>query len=187
MNGKAADGAMKGTAAMSLDFGRVAAGPENAAGIAINPLFAHPTVAVAAATAIAFGLTTQMAGAFLGALQGVMTASRQFADALERQAGEGAAVTSREAPAEPKAQEKPARKATAARGKADDLKRISGIGPKLETVLNDKGIFRFTDIAAWSDADVQCFDDEFGFGGRIIRDDWVGQAKALGKTGSVRK
>ena len=187
MNGKAADGAMKGTAAMSLDFGRVAVGPENTAGIAINPLLAHPAAAVAAATAIGFGLTTQMASAFFGALQGAMAASRQFADALERPVGAGTVAAGRKAQAEPKAQGKPARKAKAAVGKADDLKRISGIGPKLETVLNDKGILRLTDIAAWSDADVQRFDDELGFGGRIIRDDWVGQAKALGKTGSVRK
>ncbi|MNL83513.1 NADH dehydrogenase subunit E [compost metagenome] len=46
-------------------------------------------------------------------------------------------------------------------------------------MLNGKGIRRFADIAAWSDADVARFDDDLGFGGRILRDDWVKQAKAL--------
>ncbi|WP_246662656.1 hypothetical protein [Rhizobium sp. P44RR-XXIV] len=63
--------------------------------------------------------------------------------------------------------------------KADDLKRISGVGPKLEQVLNGRGIQRFADIAAWSDADIVRIDAELGFDGRIRRDDWVGQAKAL--------
>lgn len=63
--------------------------------------------------------------------------------------------------------------------KTDDLKRISGIGPKLEQVLNGRGIKRYVDIAAWSDADIERIDAELGFDGRIRRDDWIGQAKAL--------
>ena len=63
--------------------------------------------------------------------------------------------------------------------KADDLKMISGIGPKLQQVLNERGIRTFLDIASWTDADVARLDNELGFNGRIVRDDWVGQAKAL--------
>jgi NADH-quinone oxidoreductase subunit E len=48
-------------------------------------------------------------------------------------------------------------------------------------VLNGKGIRRFADIAALSEADVARLDAEFGLSGRIARDDWVGQAKALVK------
>jgi len=61
----------------------------------------------------------------------------------------------------------------------DDLKRISGIGPKLEQVLNGRGIFRFADMAALSKAEVERLDSELGLGGRVVRDDWIGQAKAL--------
>ena len=43
------------------------------------------------------------------------------------------------------------------------------------------GIRRYAQIAAWSDKDVQRVDDQLGFGGRIGRDDWVEQAKALMK------
>ncbi|MBW9066223.1 NADH:ubiquinone oxidoreductase [Rhizobium herbae] len=64
---------------------------------------------------------------------------------------------------------------------ADDLKRISGIGPKLEQVLNGMGVRRYADIAAWSDKDVKRFDAQLGFGGRIVRDAWVEQAKTLMK------
>lgn len=70
----------------------------------------------------------------------------------------------------------PARKARTVK---DDLKQLSGVGPKLEQVLNGKGVNRFADIAAWSDEDVRRIDAELGFDGRIGRDDWVGQAKAL--------
>lgn len=63
----------------------------------------------------------------------------------------------------------------------DDLKQISGVGPKLEQVLNSMGIRRYADVALWSDKDVQRIDAQLGFGGRIARDGWVEQAKALMK------
>jgi len=78
--------------------------------------------------------------------------------------------------------EKPKRQKAAARAvetQADDLKQISGIGPKLEQVLNGMGIRRYADVASWSEKDVQRFDAQLGFGGRIARDRWVEQAKAL--------
>lgn len=74
---------------------------------------------------------------------------------------------------------KPATTRTTKRGKNDDLKKISGIGPKLEQLLNDKGVKRYADIARWGEADITRFDAELGVSGRIERDDWVGQAKAL--------
>lgn len=77
-------------------------------------------------------------------------------------------------------EQKPAKAATRKKaGKPDDLKRISGIGPKVEQVLNGMGVTRFADIAAWTADDIAKFDTELGFSGRIERDDWVGQAKAL--------
>ena len=65
-------------------------------------------------------------------------------------------------------------------GGADDLKLIKGVGPKLETVLNDIGIYHYAQIASWSDAQVAWADENLvGFKGRVSRDDWVTQAKAL--------
>jgi predicted flap endonuclease-1-like 5' DNA nuclease len=64
-------------------------------------------------------------------------------------------------------------------GKADDLKRIKGVGPKLEGVLNKLGVFHFDQIAAWKAKDVVVVDGRLNFKGRIKRDTWVKQAKLL--------
>ena len=71
-------------------------------------------------------------------------------------------------------------------GKADDLKLISGVGPKLEKTLNGLGFFHFAQIAKWKKADVAIVDDELSFKGRIERDDWIKQAKALAKNKAGR-
>ena len=62
---------------------------------------------------------------------------------------------------------------------ADDLKRISGVGPKLETTLNEMGFWHFDQIAKWSDDEVSWVDSRLKFKGRIRRDDWIAQAAAF--------
>jgi len=65
-------------------------------------------------------------------------------------------------------------------GGADDLKLIKGIGPKLEKLLNSKGIFHYDQIAGWAASDIAWVDDNLvGFKGRASRDAWVDQARAL--------
>ncbi len=66
-------------------------------------------------------------------------------------------------------------------GKADDLKLISGVGPKLEKTLNGLGFWHFSQIAKWKKTDVAVVDNELTFKGRIERDDWIKQAKVLAK------
>ncbi|MEO8740023.1 MAG: hypothetical protein ABI537_10010 [Casimicrobiaceae bacterium] len=62
----------------------------------------------------------------------------------------------------------------------DDLKLIVGIGPVLERMLHSQGISSFRQIARWTDRDVADFDARFPeFPGRIVRDQWVTQARAL--------
>ena len=69
---------------------------------------------------------------------------------------------------------------------ADDLKEIKGVGPKLETLLHDLGIYHFDQIAGWSAAEVAWMDDNLkGFRGRVSRDDWIGQAKILAAGGET--
>lgn len=64
-------------------------------------------------------------------------------------------------------------------GAPDDLKTISGIGPKLSQALNDQGIYHFWQIAALSDAQLAWLDENMlSFKGRIKREGWVEQAKA---------
>ncbi|TIU33367.1 MAG: NADH-ubiquinone dehydrogenase, partial [Mesorhizobium sp.] len=72
---------------------------------------------------------------------------------------------------QPNAMEKPAIPA--------DLKAISGIGPKLEKVLNGLGIWTYAQIAAWTPQEVAWVEDYLSLGGRIGRDDWKTQAAAL--------
>lgn len=62
---------------------------------------------------------------------------------------------------------------------ADDLKRISGVGPKLEGVLNELGFYHFDQVARWTSEEIQWVDNRLKFKGRIVRDDWVSQAKAF--------
>ncbi|MGX7873380.1 NADH-ubiquinone dehydrogenase [Mesorhizobium sp. ORM6] len=83
-------------------------------------------------------------------------------------AGEAADVLLPEDFKQPRAMDKPA--------KPSDLKAISGIGPKLEKVLNGLGIWTFAQIAAWSPQEIAWVDDYLSFNGRI---DWTAQAAAL--------
>lgn len=65
-------------------------------------------------------------------------------------------------------------------GVADDLKKISGVGPKLEKLLNSLGFFHFDQIAGWSEAEIAWVDENLAsFKGRATRDNWVDQAKKL--------
>lgn len=66
------------------------------------------------------------------------------------------------------------------KGAADDLKIIKGVGPKLEALLHSLGFFHFDQIANWTEAELAWVDDNLeGFKGRVVREDWVGQARAL--------
>jgi large subunit ribosomal protein L21 len=83
----------------------------------------------------------------------------------------------------PKAEKKAAPKkaaAPAAEG-ADDLKKLSGVGPALEKKLLENGVTTFAQIAAWTADDIAEFDEKLSFKGRIEREGWVEQAKELAK------
>jgi NADH-quinone oxidoreductase subunit E len=81
---------------------------------------------------------------------------------------------------------KPAALSAPKAGKADDLKLILGIGPKLEMLCHKLGFFHFDQIAAWTEAEIAWVDDNLeGFKGRVSRDKWVAQAKVLAAGGSV--
>jgi large subunit ribosomal protein L21 len=90
------------------------------------------------------------------------------------------AATAAAAPAAAAEGTRPANLLTEARGgQADDLKKISGVGPKLEGLLHSNGVFHFDQIAAWNDAEIAYMDDQLSFKGRIARDNWIEQAAAL--------
>jgi predicted flap endonuclease-1-like 5' DNA nuclease len=66
-------------------------------------------------------------------------------------------------------------------GKADDLKKITGVGPKLEQTLNELGIWHYHQVAKLTKKEIAWVDERLRFKGRIERDDWVGQARELAK------
>jgi predicted flap endonuclease-1-like 5' DNA nuclease len=68
----------------------------------------------------------------------------------------------------------------------DDLKRIKGIGPKLEQLCHSLGFFHFDQVAAWTADEIAWVDDNLeGFKGRVTRDNWVQQARALAAGGET--
>lgn len=80
--------------------------------------------------------------------------------------------------------EKPTTLTAARDGKADDLKQIKGVGPKMEGLLNSLGFYHFDQVAGWSDQEVAWVDANLeGFKGRVSRDNWVAQAKILAEGG----
>lgn len=89
-------------------------------------------------------------------------------------------------PAAPSDDGKPELLSAARDGAPDDLKKIKGVGPKLEKLCNDLGVWHFDQIASWSDAEVAWVDSNLeGLKGRVTRDDWVGQAKLLAAGGET--
>jgi predicted flap endonuclease-1-like 5' DNA nuclease len=60
------------------------------------------------------------------------------------------------------------------------LRRIRGIGPAYQRVLEQAGVTRVQQIAGWTEADVLAFAEKLKIRpDRITKDDWIGQAKSL--------
>lgn len=164
-------------------------------------LLTPPLGAMAAASVLTLGIASQMWGLWAGALAGALDANtklkpldtspaaeaRQVPDVAELKTiiREKSAETGPKAVAAKKTKlaavstgpSKPA--AIAKPALPDDLKRISGVGPKLEQVLNRLGIYTYAQIAAWSPQEIAWVDDHLKFGGRIVRDEWGKQSAAL--------
>ncbi len=81
----------------------------------------------------------------------------------------------------PKVETKAKAKAKTKPAVADDLSKITGVGPALVKKLNAEGITTYAQIAALKKADIDALDEEIGARGRITRNAWVKQAKALMK------
>ncbi|OJJ12176.1 NADH-quinone oxidoreductase subunit E [Alphaproteobacteria bacterium AO1-B] len=70
-------------------------------------------------------------------------------------------------------------------GKPDDLKKLKGVGPKLEATLHELGFFHFDQVASWGPEEVAWVDSRLKFKGRIERDGWIEQAKLLASGGET--
>ena len=100
-------------------------------------------------------------------------------------AATAAAPKAAKAPAKAAAKAAPAKAAPAkaaapaADKAADDLKKLSGVGPALEKKLLAGGVTSFAQIAAWSADDVASVDAELSLKGKIEKEGWIAQAKDL--------
>lgn len=97
-------------------------------------------------------------------------------------------ATKKSAPASSKASTDgaPEKLAAPRGGSKDDLKKISGIGPKIESTLNELGVYHFDQVAAWDRKTVNWVDENLSFKGRIDREKWVAQAKKLAKDSTAK-
>jgi len=88
---------------------------------------------------------------------------------------------SAKAAAAPKTAAPAAKKAAAPRTapKADNLRRLIGIGPVNEKLLKGQGVTTYAQIAAWTAADIERIEHALQFGGRVERERWVEQARLL--------
>jgi NADH-quinone oxidoreductase subunit E len=165
---------------------------DDRAGAARDALFqsmmVNPVAAMTATTVIGLGMASQFTGLMLGMMQNAVAQAKAMSEAAAglpvtaepARAKPGLTVVPKPALKTPEPQlARAAAKAPAPKAAADDLKAISGVGPKLEQVLNGMGYRRHADIAAWTAAEVERIDAELGLDGRIARDGWVEQAKAL--------
>lgn len=126
---------------------------------------------------LASGADKSGVAAAIGA--GSVSAAAVAAAAPAKKAAPKAAPKAEAAPvAEAPAAEaaKPANLLDAPKGEADDLTRISGVGPKLLEKLNDNGVYHFWQIQEWGPSEIAFMDDQLSFKGRIERDEWIKQA-----------
>jgi predicted flap endonuclease-1-like 5' DNA nuclease len=116
-----------------------------------------------AMSVIGLQTTSVMTEMWLGAVRGMMAATHET-DTVATDADKAPVAAVKEEPVivEP-----------------DDLKKITGVGPKLVQVLNKQGILTYEQIANMSAKEMAEIGKKLGFPGRIERDNWVGQAKAL--------
>lgn len=92
----------------------------------------------------------------------------------------GRPAPSDDAPADAPVMRQPEALAAPRAGKADDLKVIDGIGPKIEAMLHSMGFYHFDQLANWTQEEIAWVDSQLtAFKGRMIRERWVEQARDL--------
>ncbi|MFZ4807394.1 MAG: 50S ribosomal protein L19 [Hyphomicrobiaceae bacterium] len=65
------------------------------------------------------------------------------------------------------------------KGQPDDLKQIKSISADLEVQLRKLNVLKYEQIANFSDEDVANLDEVLRLNGRIEKEDWIGQCRAL--------
>jgi small subunit ribosomal protein S2 len=98
----------------------------------------------------------------------------------EKKAAKGKAKPAAEAKEEPKEESTTTLEGLAEpKGEKDDLKKIRGITKAHEKKLNERGIFHFWQVAAFTQDNLDEIDRLLHGNGQIARGDWVDQAREL--------
>ena len=161
--------------------------PRAAAAAVATPIPSNASAKVAeTAASIATVTAADVAPAAVTAMPAAEKAAKPAAAKAAKPAAAKAAKPAAEKTAKPAAADKPAVLAKARDGGPDDLKMIKGVGPVLEKALHENGVFHFDQVAAWKIKDARWFDENVkGANGRVIRDEWIKQAKILAKGGTT--
>jgi len=61
----------------------------------------------------------------------------------------------------------------------DDLKHITGVAGVLEAKLHDFGVYRYSQVANWTDGMSREFGERLSFADRVFRDNWREQCSDL--------
>jgi len=110
----------------------------------------------------------------LARLAAELAEARKALDAAEARAADERVAS--EAPRAAASSSAPSRAAKVVQG----LRRIRGIGPGYQRVLEQLGVTRVQQVAAWTNADITSVAEKLRIKSeRIQKDDWVGQARAL--------
>lgn len=110
--------------------------------------------------------------------------AERFNRAISGQAASGAASAPAAKPQPPPAPA-PAPAAATPAGPGDDLTRIRRIDAPIKKLLNDAGIWKFSELAALSPANAWALSEKIGLKGRIELENWVGQAQILATGGET--
>lgn len=127
-------------------------------------LAAKSAMSMTAASMLGISMMTQAMGLWMGSVARLMEQAQK--PALDAAAGSETLPASCDT-------------AASAPNSPDDLKKIGGIGPKLEQVLNKRGITTYAQMAALNDNDVADLEQKLGIEDRIGRDNWIAQASWL--------
>ena len=57
--------------------------------------------------------------------------------------------------------------------------KLTGVGPQIVKKLNEHGVFHYWQLAAMTEEEAAKLDADLRFNGRIARDKWSEQARAL--------
>lgn len=154
---------------------------------------AHDGVRLIGSGKLSAAINLKVSGATPGATKivekakGSVTIVEGKPEAAEKPAAKPAAkkaapkpAAKKEAAPKKEAAKKPAaKKAPAKKAKADDLTKISGIGPVFAKRLAEEGITTYLQVTKLTAKKIADLDEKLDLKNNITNDDWPGQAKAL--------